>query len=200
MFQQFCKKIGKELYIADGRRFEFGRSTVRFSTPVVHGEEESGLGWVLMCIVEHDGEKMIHAPDVQGPVSNETLQMIVAERPDVLILGGPPLYLVDSKVTRSTFDRGMSHVKELAKTIPTIVLEHHLLRAAEWRDESTNALEEAKSPNNRILTAAEYVGEENKILEASRRELYEHHPPSKAFMSWTKLPREKRRKKSPPLR
>jgi predicted metallo-beta-lactamase superfamily hydrolase len=200
MFQRFCKKVSKEQHVADGARFEFGETVVRFSGPIVHGEEESGLGWVLACIVEHGSEKFIHAPDVQGPMASATMQFLSSERPNVLILGGPPLYLVDAKVARSSFDRGMNNMAELAKVIPTIVLDHHLLRSLEWRDAARTILEVAASQGHRVVTAAEFVGENDTLLEASRRELYEKNPPSKAFLAWTKMKPEKRRKKTPPLR
>lgn len=200
MFQQFCKKISKEQHVADGRRFEFGKTAVRFSEPVVHGEEQTELGWVLMCTVEYENRKFVHAPDIQGPMSEATLQLLVSERPDVLVLGGPPLYLVDSKVARSSFERGMTHAAELAKVVPTIILDHHLLRDAQWRESAQPILDAARSHAHKVVTAAEYMGVQDSLLEASRRELYEKHPPSKSYLAWTKLGSEKRRKTNPPTR
>ena len=39
MFQRFLKTIGSTCHIADGAKFEFGKTIVRMSTPVPHGEE-----------------------------------------------------------------------------------------------------------------------------------------------------------------
>src|SRR5436309_2625908 len=56
MFKQAAEKWAEKFETADNRTFEFGKTTIRFPPPVPHGEDESGLGWVLPCIIEKSGE------------------------------------------------------------------------------------------------------------------------------------------------
>ncbi len=67
LFQKTGGKYAKKLEAADGKTFTYGQTTLRFSEPVAHGSEDSMLGWVIMAVVEHGGERFMFAPDVQGP-------------------------------------------------------------------------------------------------------------------------------------
>jgi hypothetical protein len=49
------------------------------------------------------------------------------------------------------------------------------------------------------MTAAEYIGERPRLLEANRRMLYQEKPPSRQFIKWTKMNKEKQRLVKPPL-
>ena len=46
----------------------------------------------MLSIATRD-EKVVFAPDVQGPISDQTFRTIIDQEPDLLILGGPPSYL-----------------------------------------------------------------------------------------------------------
>src|SRR3989442_11129675 len=98
LFKQSVEEIAKEFEIADGPTYTYGRTTVQFWSPVPHGESDSELGWVIPFSVESKGEKVLYAPDVQGPVVEETVQLILKEKPDTLIIGGPPTYLQGFKI------------------------------------------------------------------------------------------------------
>ena len=93
LFQKTGGKYAKKLESADGKTFTYGQTALRFSEPVAHGSEDSMLGWVTMAVVEHKGERFMFAPDVQGPMSNHTLELIKKAEPTVIMLGGPPFYL-----------------------------------------------------------------------------------------------------------
>jgi hypothetical protein len=49
------------------------------------------------------------------------------------------------------------------------------------------------------MTAAEYAGCTNALLESRRRALYESDPPSEEFLRWSRMAEEKRREIWPPL-
>lgn len=51
-----------------------------------------------------------------------------------------------------------------------LVVDHHFLRDINWREKLGPAFAIAK--NTKIMTAAEFAGMENDLLEARRRELY----------------------------
>ena len=199
MFQRFVKRIGGKCEVADGRTFEFGATKVRISQPVPHGGEQSELGWVIMTMIESEGDVFLHASDVQGPMVKQTARLILKEDPDLLILGGPPAYLEGVKVDKITIRRGMENAARIAGKIPITVFEHHLLRSEDWRNRAEFVFAAGKEAGHRVVTAAEYAGEPTGILEAIRARLYEEEPPSTAFLKWCKLKREKQRMENPPV-
>ncbi len=199
MFRQTAEKLAEKFEIADGRTFEFGRTTVRFPPPVPHGEDESGLGWVLPCIIERSREKVMFAPDVQGPVVPETVRLILDEEPDTLIMGGPPTYLQGFRIGEEFFQTALRHMERVVQKVPTVVVDHHLLRDEGWYKFLEPVRASAEKSGHRIITAAELAGEEARPLECQRRKLYEENKPNREFLKWAKLPKEKQKTAPPPL-
>lgn len=199
MFQRFVKRIGGKCEVADGKTFEYGATKIKISQPVPHGGEQSELGWVIMTTIESQGRRLLHASDVQGPIAKPTTRMILKENPELLVLGGPPVYLEGVKVDKASIQNGMENAARLAGKVGTIVFEHHLLRCEDWRDRAKLVYEVAEKAGNKVSTAAEYVGEEPQALEAIRPRLYEQEPPSAEFVKWSKLKREKQRIQPPPI-
>ena len=60
-------------------------------------------------------------------------------------------------------------------------------------------LKAAEEVGHKVLTAAEFSGKDNYILEFKRKELYEEKPPSQEFLNWLRLPRYKKKIIKPPL-
>lgn len=199
ILQKFVSEVAERVEVCDGKTFEFGDTVLRFSEPVPHGEGGSALGWVLMVTVESRGEKMLYCSDVQGPISTETLKIILAEKPNMVVVGGPPLYLAGFRVRRESVDRGLENLARLVSTVPTTVVDHHLLRDRGWRDAARQAFSEADRRGNMLCTAAGFLGLKDNLLEAYRAELYEEEPPSREFIRWTRLPADKRRRVEPPI-
>ncbi len=186
MFQKTGGKYAKSIEAADGKSFHFGDTTLRFSEAVAHGSEGGMLGWVIMAIVECSGERFMHAPDVQGPMSKHTTELILAAKPDVIMLGGPPLYLAGFRVEERQLELGLSNLERIVEAVPLVVLEHHVLRDEFWRSKMEAAFKKTKEAGHGIVTAAEYVGKENLFLEAKRKQLFLDHPVSDEFKRWMK--------------
>lgn len=199
MFQRTGGKYAQKQAVADGRTFTFGRTSVRFSEAVPHGPEDSTLGWVVMTVVEHGDERFMHAPDVQGPMSQHTLEIILTEKPGVLMVGGPPSYLDSLKVKEAQLQKGFAHLKAIVEVVPVTILEHHILRDEQWRQKTEEIFNAAEAAGHRLVTAAEYLGEKNLFLECSRRRLYEENPPSKEFREWMKLGSTEISRVKPPI-
>jgi predicted metallo-beta-lactamase superfamily hydrolase len=199
MFQRTGSKHASKLSIADGREFHFGKTTVRFSEAVPHGPEDAILGWVVMLSVEYDGEKFMHAPDVQGPMSDKSTAIIMAERPDLLMVGGPPFYLGAFKVDEAQLQKGLSNLKAIVQAVPVTMMEHHALRDEQWRQKTQPIFAAAKAAGHQVLTASEFAGEENLFLESRRKELYAEDPPSDEFKKWTKLDSRELSHVKPPI-
>lgn len=199
LFEKTGGKYAEKLMFADGKTFSFGETTLRFSRPVFHGLADTPLGWLLMTTIEHTGERALFASDVQGPLDDAALKMILDEKPQLLIIGGPPLYLAGFRIEQPQLQRGLKNLVTLVREVPTVVIEHHLLRDLKWRDWADPVFDAAESVGNRVITAAEFLGERNRLLEAKRKELFQEEPPSLKFERWTMLPELKRKKTKPPL-
>ena len=199
IFQSFCRKIECKTIIADGRSFEYGDTRVRFSAPLPHGEDAGGLGSVLATIVELQSEKFIHASDIQGPMSNSALQFILGEGPSSVIIGGPPTYLSGVRVSAESIRRGMGNLEAIARKTPLVIADHHLLRAQDSIRELSAMSAAIRPLGGSIMTAAEYIHERPQLLEANRATLYHEDPPSRQFIKWTRLRKEKQRQTKPPL-
>lgn len=199
VFEKTGGKHAEKLLFADNRNFSFGETAIRFSRPVPHGLPGTPLGWVLMTIIECGDERVLCASDVQGPMDEATLQLILAEEPQLVIAGGPPLYLTDFKVTNQQVQRGLKNLEALARMVPVTIVEHHLLRDLNWRQSTQEAFESARENGNRLVSAAEFLGKEDKLLEADRKRLFEETPPSQDYRKWARLPVEERRRTKPPI-
>lgn len=199
MFQRFVKRIGSKCEVADGKAFEYGATKVKISAPMPHGEEGTELGWVLMTSIESNEDRIMHASDVQGPMSDLTARLIVKEKPSVLILGGPPVYLKGVRVDEASIRKGMKNASHIACQVPTTIFEHHVLRSENWKEEAREVFEEGARKGREVMTAAEYLKEPPRLLEMRRQQLYDEEPPSEEFLRWAELGREKRRQQAPPV-
>jgi len=186
IFRKTGGKNARELLEADGKVFSFGKTRLRFSTPVAHGSLVSGLGWVIMVIVEYADERFMFAPDVQGPMTEQTVDEILKADAAVVALGGPPLYLEGSKVESVQIEQGLHNLERIAEATPIVIVEHHILRDEAWRQKLDSVYHSASDAGHIVMTAAEYAGEENVILESRRKQLYLDAPPSDDFNKWMK--------------
>jgi hypothetical protein len=199
MFQRTAGGYAEKLENADGKTYRYGDTLVKFSEPVFHGSEDSFLGWVLMTTIDFRDEKFMFAPDVQGPMSRHTLETILKEKPDLLMIGGPPLYLVGSKVDEQQAQIALKNLAVIVGAVPQVILEHHVLRDQTWREKTKGILEEACKVNCDLETAAGFVGDEDNFLEADRRRLFTEEPPLKDFQKWMRGNVETRRHVKPPI-
>ncbi|MDQ1280978.1 MAG: uncharacterized protein QG670_2241 [Thermoproteota archaeon] len=199
MLKKSMGNFFKTFEVADGKAFTYGKTKMKFSEPVFHGEENSPLGWVIMLTIEFEGQKVMHTSDVEGPILDETLEIILSESPSITYVSGPPLYLMGYSVKEDTIKRGSENLSKLVERIPTVILDHHLLRAEKWRESLSNLFEAAERVGHKVITAAEFLGEPNNFLEVRRRELYEFEKPSESFMKWSSLQALKQKEIMPPI-
>ena len=125
-----------------------------------------------MVAIEYKKERFMFAPDIQGPMSQHTMELIMAKPPDVLMLGGPPFYLGGSKVTESQLLIATENLKKIVQIVPMTILEHHTLRDSEWQTRVGPISKVASQAKHYLVTAAEYAGEGNLFLEYNRPQLY----------------------------
>jgi hypothetical protein len=199
LFQKTGGKHAKKLEKADGKTFTFGETGLRFSEAVFHGSEDSMLGWVIMTLIEHADERFMFAPDIQGPMSTHTLELIKTAKPQVIMLGGPPFYLSGFKVSETQLQLGLKNLTAVAETVPLTILEHHALRDEAWRQKTKLVYAKAAEVGHQVMTAAEFAGQENNFLESKRKTLYVEKPPPKEFEKWMREGLTKKSSTKPPI-
>jgi predicted metallo-beta-lactamase superfamily hydrolase len=198
-FQDTVDRWVESLEVADGQTFQMGSTRLSFSQPVTHGEEGSALGYVLMLCVEYEDERVMHCSDVQGPGSSMALDTILDFNPNVAVIGGPPFYLSGFRVSEEVISSSLRYTEKAIEKIPCIIYDHHPLRSEDYFHRVSRLRLIARKIKHSLLTAAEYAGLDNNLLEARRRKLYEEYPPSVSFRRWASLPKEKRRRTMPPI-
>jgi hypothetical protein len=199
MFQKTGGKYAEKLEIADGKTFSFADTKIKFSEPVFHGPENSALGWVLMATIEYQNEKFMFAPDVQGPMSAHTLKIIIREKPQLIMIGGPPLYLARFRVDEEQIQVGLKNLGKVVETVPCVIIEHHILRDENWREKTKDVFNKAREAGCNVSTSAEFLGKENSFLEALRKRLFIENPPSKEFERWMRGNIEAKKHVKPPV-
>ncbi len=168
-FLKNLKDLDCEVSYADGKSFEIGDTSIKFSNPLPHGSQGSKLGYVLAVTIMWDGKTFMHASDVQGPIYGESKNFILEEKPDMLILSGPPIYLAGYAVERKDIEKARINLIEIAEKIPKVVLDHHLLRSTRYTN-FVNSVE--KESGGEIMVASQIVGKEPDLLEARRKQFY----------------------------
>jgi predicted metallo-beta-lactamase superfamily hydrolase len=196
-FNRFAKNYAKEIIWADGQRFEYGNTIIQISPPLPHGEKDSKQGFVVSCAVRYDDEVFVHA-EVQGPILQTTLNYILAQNPTLVYVGGPPLYLSGYRVSETTLTQAKMNMIELAKAVPSSIVDHHLLRDPHWSEFLKPVTDAAELSNHWVGTAAEFYKSPVEILEALRKNLYNKHPPTEEFLQWTKQSDEYKKNELPP--
>jgi len=159
-----------ELYYCDDKTFNYGDTRIVFSPPFFHGPENIRLGFVIMTSV-YDGEmKIIHASDVQGPVTTDAKDYILTQKPDLLIIDGPPTHMLGFRFSKKNLQKASDNLLDIIKKLNCqIILDHHLLRDLKYKE---NFSEPYKVGKEKVKTFAEYLGKENNTLEAHRKILW----------------------------
>ena len=99
------------------------------------------------------------------------MSLILGWRPDIALVGGPPLYL--SHLSPEKRAVAWANAERLARHVDTLILDHHLLRC----EEGLSWLERLSSDTGRgVGCAADFMGRRRCLLEAQRAQLYEEMP------------------------
>ncbi len=168
------EEIAKKIIIADGIEYRVDSTTIKFSPPLPHGIEGTPLGYVLMVLVEEEGYRILHTSDVQGPMHDKSLELILEWNPNKIILCGPPTYFEGYKVPSEWVRKGLENMTKLlsVKGLETLIVDHHLLRDLDYVERIDELIRLSKVVGVRVLSAAEYMGLEVNQLEARRKELW----------------------------
>ena len=159
-----------ELIYCDNSKHKLGDTEIVFSPPFFHGPENVRLGYVIMTTVDDGEKKVLHASDVQGPVTKNAKEYIINQKPDVLIMDGPPTIFLGWKFSMKNLEDASNNLIEIMEKLDCeIILDHHLLRDLKYRDVFPKPY---KIGGSKLKTFAEYLGKENNTLEAHRKQLW----------------------------
>jgi predicted metallo-beta-lactamase superfamily hydrolase len=168
-FKQIVQEACNLIYCDDSTH-QVGDTEIRFSPPFFHGPSQVKLGYVLMTMIDDGRQRLLHASDVQGPVTTEAKEYIISQHPDLLIMDGPPTIFLGWKFSMNDLKEAQKNLIEIVETIQCeLILDHHLLRDIKYKE---NFPEIYKTPDFSVKTFAEYLGENNNTLEAHRKELW----------------------------
>jgi len=161
-----------EIEFSDNKSFEFEKTYIKISEPVWHGEENTPLGFVNMIYIEYKNNSLLFASDIQGILNEDAFKIIVDLNPNILIMSGPAIYHArwKKKYTETSYNYILKIIENTK--VSKIIIDHHLLRSLNYNKYLDKLREESSAFNVSILTAAEYLGIENRLLEARRKELY----------------------------
>ena len=159
-----------DLIYCDDSKHNVGNTELIFSPPFFHGPENVRLGYVIMTTI-YDGEKrLLHASDVQGPVTKSAKEYIISQSPDLLIMDGPPTIFLGWKFSMQNLQDAADNLVEIKEKLDCdIILDHHLLRDLNYKKIFPQPYQ---ASGEKVKTFAEYLGKENNTLEAHRKELW----------------------------
>ncbi|MBN2170091.1 MAG: hypothetical protein JW819_02080 [Candidatus Krumholzibacteriota bacterium] len=161
-----AEALGRELPAAEGK----DDGPLAFSPAFSHGDPRARQGMVMMTRVADGGAVFVHASDTQL-LDNDAVAWILAQRPQVVLADGPPLYL--SRFTAAHRRAAWENALRLSRGVATLVLDHHLMRS----DEGMSWLERlASETGHAVLCAADFMGRPRRLLESHRRRLYAEMP------------------------
>jgi len=169
--KSLCQVLGRDLPNAEGQ----SDGLLVFSLPVPHGERHGRLGMVMMTRIESEDTVFVHASDIQL-LDGEAVSLILDWEPNIVLAGGPPLYL--SWLSSKRRWRAWRNARQLARHVDTLILDHHLLRCEEglsWLDRLSS------ETGHRVICAADFMEHPRRLLEARRVQLYEEMPVPKEW-------------------
>jgi len=153
-------KVGNsEVIFADGGKFTFGGTEIRFSPPMFHGQFLNNIGWVLGFTVEHGREKLLFTSDLQGPIIEEYADWIIQSDPDFIVADGPPLYTYGFMIGKEDVERVVKNMRAIIRKVRPqgIIWDHHMCRGP-FRSKLSAVYSFAEKMNVKICTAAEHMG------------------------------------------
>ncbi len=177
------KEIAREIIYADGKNLEIGSTRLVFSGSLPHGPEGAKTGRVVSIAIDDDDLRLLFMPDVQGPMYRGAVDHANSVKPDILVVGGPPLYLthVFSEEDIASGIKGLEKIID-GGYLGVLVITHHALRILGWRERISEILGLARRKGVEVKTYAEILGRPESLLEARRKELFETEPPPEDYL------------------
>ena len=94
--------------------------------------------------------------------------------PSVLYVDGPMTYMMGTRFSREDLEAALKNLLEILSStrVDIMILDHHLTRDRHYLEAITPVVGLGRELGKRVVSAAGYLGLEDDLLEARRRELY----------------------------
>ena len=157
---------GNEIFYADSNELKFGSTKIWFTKPLWHGIRGTKLGFVVGVIIENK-EKIFFTSDIDGPCIEEYADMVVEEKPEILIIDGPATYLLGYIMSYENLKKSIKNLKKIVEKtdFKTMILDHHLLRDYRYRDLLHEVYETGEKLGKNVISAAEYRGRKPAVID-----------------------------------
>ncbi len=153
---------GTSIFFADEKELLIGSIRLRFTEPLFHGVEYDRTGWVASLWLEARNYKLFISSDLMGPIIEDYAYMIIDNKPDIVFMDGPPVYLFPYMMNRINLNRAIENIKLIIDSQPLlIVYDHHLLRSPKWRMFAGEVLDYASKKGVLVTTYAWLKGLDN---------------------------------------
>lgn len=173
-FLDNIKDIAAEIIPADGKKIKLEKNIIiEFSPTVWHGPVGSKVGRVIMVNIRKGRSSFVHGSDVQNLADPDALKWVIEKKPTFIIVDGYPTILMGWRVSKKDFITSMDNIKKVITDTPakTIILDHHIVRDKKFKEKMKEIYELADKHGKKVLTAAEYMGLDNLLLEAWRKDI-----------------------------
>lgn len=158
--------LGHHFHVAEG----LSEGPMTFSKAMPHGTEGGRQGTVMMTRIVTGEGVFLHTSDIQL-LDPATVDYIIAWKADIVLAGGPPLYL--ERLSDELRTLAWENSLRLADNVDTLTLDHHLMRdrqGPQWLEALTEKV------GKKVYCAADFMGKKRLLYEAKRTTLYETMP------------------------
>jgi len=165
-FESIKRVVGEDITVISGER---RYPPFTFFEPVEHGENYRHGGYVMMTMITDGDERFVHASDTQL-LSKRATEKIVEWHPNIVLTDGPSFYL--PRFPDHLKNEAVKNAIEIAENVDLLLIDHHALRSR-GGERWVNALSRMRG---NIMTAADFMNEPRRLLEADRERLYFEMP------------------------
>ncbi len=172
-FIKAAKELSCQVSYADEEEVKIKEVILRFSPSLLSNDTKTDS--CIMVEVEENERKFLFSSCVNGFLDKKGLTYTVSSKPDTLYLDGPDISSLNDVEQEARVKTRIKEIGMMIKDTPitSIILDHHIKRSTEWIDYITDISAIASGRNVEITSAALLRGEDEKLLEARRKFLYE---------------------------
>lgn len=161
-----------DIEYADGKSFCLNDTLIEFSPAVPHGAN-SRLGFVVMVRIDDGKTSFIHTSDVEGASLEDQMEWLKEREALTVFMDGPMTYMLGYRFSGKSLEKSIESMNRIMESgIKELVVDHHLTRDIEWRNRLSEVFERGEELGVKVMSAAEYLGLDDDLLEARRKELY----------------------------
>ncbi len=166
------KPFAKEIHVAEGQTIKIDNTLIEISRSVYHGTNPR-LGYVVEVFIKDNSTSFLFTSDVEGPVTSSQIEFILNKSPEIIFSDGPMTYQMQIYGEENLI-RSIENIKKIISLtkVKKYILDHHLVRDLNFREKLKEVFKFGEKHGCKILTAANFLGKEDDLLEARRKELF----------------------------